>query len=222
MFNLHPHNIKQVAAVVNKFGVCYVHGDGNMFKNEEASLFRREFCNPDAEDSKNWVKLEKGGLIPTSVDQLEKMIQVNMQKEKKKKKAENTNKTKIDTINVDDDEDNEYQAPLVDVDTLQDGRLSNKPVFADMKTDTSGLKDVRAQFTETQKALNQREIDLDTASEKLEEEKTKASKAIEEKAGFLSQKEKELHDREAKLEAMAADLEKKTAALAKKEPKDKS
>jgi hypothetical protein len=73
--------IKQVKAVVRTFGICYLHGDGNMYHTEKDSHFRKNFGNPGQEESKYRVKFEKGDKIPETVEEMNEALMKSRQKE---------------------------------------------------------------------------------------------------------------------------------------------
>jgi hypothetical protein len=66
--------IKQVKACVNAFGICYYHGDGNMYDNEKDSHFRKTFGNPGQEESKYRVIFKRGDKIPGTVKEMNDML----------------------------------------------------------------------------------------------------------------------------------------------------
>jgi len=74
IFKLHKNCLPQIKAVVNTYGVCYVHGDGNLYITQEKSDFRKDFSNPSSEESTYRVKFGQGDKIPATVDDLQKMM----------------------------------------------------------------------------------------------------------------------------------------------------
>ena len=70
IFKTHKENIPQIEAILEAFGTCFFHGDGNMYTKEEDSNFRKEFGNPKTEEGKYRVKFVKGQAIPQTVEEL--------------------------------------------------------------------------------------------------------------------------------------------------------
>jgi len=86
MFKLHPANIPQIKATVAAYGTCYIHGDGNLYTTQQESDFRKDFSNPDSDESTYRVKFEKGDKVPATIDELEKMLLDSKQKERMEEK----------------------------------------------------------------------------------------------------------------------------------------
>jgi hypothetical protein len=74
MFKTHLTNIAQIQAIVAAFGVCFFHGDGNMYDEEKHSDFRKDFSNPKNEASGYRVKFTATSKLPGSVEELDKML----------------------------------------------------------------------------------------------------------------------------------------------------
>ena len=86
MFKLHPANLPQIKATVAAYGTCYIHGDGNLYTTKEESDFRKDFSNPDSDESTYRVKFEKGDTIPATIDELETLLLNSKQKERMEEK----------------------------------------------------------------------------------------------------------------------------------------
>jgi hypothetical protein len=81
IFKTTAANLPQIKAVVDTFGICYVHGDGNMYTTEGPSNFRKDFSNPKQEESKYRVIFKKGDAIPATVDALNEALMASRNKE---------------------------------------------------------------------------------------------------------------------------------------------
>jgi len=80
-FKTVPGNIPQIVAVVNQYGGCYIHADGNLYETSEArgwqskaSDDRQQYSNPDDMEAKYRVLFKRGDVIPYTVEALNKML----------------------------------------------------------------------------------------------------------------------------------------------------
>lgn len=70
IFKTHKENIPQIEAILATFGVCFFHGDGNMYTEQKDSDFRKEFSNPKTEESGYRIKFVGGQNVPQTVEEL--------------------------------------------------------------------------------------------------------------------------------------------------------
>lgn len=107
MFKTTQANIPQIKATIKKFGECWFHGCGNIYDKIEASNFRQKFTNPNSEESVYRIHFTSTNQVPTTVEELNKMLMASrnqeMVKEKMPKMAQD-----VKTISVDDDEEEEF------------------------------------------------------------------------------------------------------------------
>lgn len=179
---LHPHNLKQLAAIVSTFGECWIHGDGNMFVKAEHSDFRQEFSNPDQEESKYRAHFNKGDQLPTSLDSLEKIMNRTRASEKQKAKDKEKQISAVTTVKVDVDEP---------------GNLG--PSLEEMKA--LSLRDKEFELQARQDELDTNAGQLESGFSELQRQKQAAEKALQEKADHLNAKVLELEQREKDLAA---------------------
>lgn len=204
MSRLHQHNLKQAAAILAAYGVCFLHGDGNMFITDEASNFRQEYSNPDAEESKQRLVLRAGDRVPETVEEAERLMAANTRREKQiKKEKDKASSQKVTTIAVDIDK------PAI----AQPEDLPTKDQV--IKAHQSVLE--QAAFLDSkQEGLNDREKQLDqqmlAAAAKIKTQTDQATAALQQKADALKAQQESM-------DARAAELDAKEKALAKKNPK---
>lgn len=74
IFKTHKENIPQIEAILEAFGTCYFHGDGNMYADKEASDFRKEFSNPKSDETAYRIVFKKGDKVPQTVEELNKAL----------------------------------------------------------------------------------------------------------------------------------------------------
>lgn len=74
IFKTHKENIPQIEAILESFGICYFHGDGNMYADKEASDFRKDFSNPKSDETAYRVIFKLGQKIPQTVEDLNKAL----------------------------------------------------------------------------------------------------------------------------------------------------
>jgi hypothetical protein len=71
-------NIEQIKAVVDSFGKCYFHGDGNLYDNEADSDFRKNFSNPGVNGATSpsayRVLFTNKSQVPESVEEINAML----------------------------------------------------------------------------------------------------------------------------------------------------
>ena len=104
IFKLHKNNLPQIKGVVAAFGVCYVHGDGNLYESQEASDFRKDFTNPDSDEATYRAKFEKGDKIPDTIEELQTLMMKNRNKEiLETRKVQEISHVKTVTIPVDEE-----------------------------------------------------------------------------------------------------------------------
>ena len=136
MFKLHPANIPQIKATVAAFGVCYFHGDRNLFSTERESNFRKNFSNPDMDDSSYRVKFEKGDKIPSTIEELEKMLLASKNKERADERTIKETSS-VKTIKVEAEEEPEIIEP-----EIKKGKGSKKEAAEDTKPEDASKENV--------------------------------------------------------------------------------
>jgi hypothetical protein len=104
IFKLHEENLPQVKAVVKKFGVCYIHGDGNLYITKEESDFRKDFSNPNSDEATYRVKFEKGDEIPGTIEDLQSlMMKAKNQETLDERKVEEISSVRTFAVESDDE-----------------------------------------------------------------------------------------------------------------------
>lgn len=81
MFNLHQENIEQIKATIEAFGICYFHGDGNFYENEQDSNFRKDFSNPKNDNATYRVLYDDVADVPADIEGLSKDLLASRNKE---------------------------------------------------------------------------------------------------------------------------------------------
>jgi len=74
VFKINAACIPQILACIEAFNVCFFHGDGNMYDNENDSNFRKDFSNPKNEGAAYRIKFTHASQVPTNVDDLSKKL----------------------------------------------------------------------------------------------------------------------------------------------------
>lgn len=74
MFKTHINNIHGLRAAVNHFGKIWFHGDGNMYHEKHWSDNAKDFSNDPQGASTYRVEFNKGDKIPSTVEELNKML----------------------------------------------------------------------------------------------------------------------------------------------------
>ena len=103
IFKLHQNCLPQIKAVLKEYGVCYIHGDGNLYITQEKSDFRKDFSNPSNEESTYRVKFVTGDKIPGNVEELQKMMLENRNQEILKERT-NVYTSNVKTFTVEPEE----------------------------------------------------------------------------------------------------------------------
>lgn len=103
MFKTTQANIPQIKATIKVYGQCWFHGCGNIYDNESASNFRQKFSNPNSEESIYRIHFISVSQVPTTVEELNKMLMASRSQEIVKEKMPKTAQ-EIKTISVDDEE----------------------------------------------------------------------------------------------------------------------
>jgi hypothetical protein len=70
LFKTNKNNIAQIKAVIESFGQCYFHGDGNLYADEKESDFRKDFSNPKNDAATYRVKFTAVSQVPETLDEL--------------------------------------------------------------------------------------------------------------------------------------------------------
>lgn len=79
IFRTVPENIPQIVRAVNHFGGCMFHGDGNIYNPDPKEGYknsddRQKYSNPKDEEAKYRIEFKRGDVIPSNVEQLNKML----------------------------------------------------------------------------------------------------------------------------------------------------
>ena len=78
IFTTHNNNIPQIRTLVNVFGGCYVHGDGNLYTDDadglRASDNQKNFSNPKREENTYRVHLKRGDVLPKTKEELDRLL----------------------------------------------------------------------------------------------------------------------------------------------------
>jgi hypothetical protein len=105
IFKLHKSNLPQIKAVVKKFGVCYIHGDGNLYTGKEESDFRKDFSNPNSEEATYRVKFENINDVPETIEDLQAlMMKAKNQETLDERRVEEISSVKTISVEPDTDE----------------------------------------------------------------------------------------------------------------------
>jgi len=110
LFNIHPVNLIQVKAVIRTFGVCWFHGDGNMYHIEKESDDHRQFTNPGRNNTKPAASFRAKFTSPDQVpDTVPKMEEVLLRQNNIEEKAERMKEEKagqvINTFKVSEEDE---------------------------------------------------------------------------------------------------------------------
>ena len=113
-FNIHLVNLKQVRAVVQKYGVCWFHGDGNFYRDEVNSNFRKGFTNPGRDNSlpsaAYRVKFTNVDDVPNTIQAMEKRLYAAKMEEDRQDAIKRQNAGQlVDSISVDDLENEDLE-----------------------------------------------------------------------------------------------------------------
>lgn len=78
IFTTHDQNIPQIKALVNHFGGCYVHGDGNMYSDNADGKYHsdnhKKFCNPKREECTYVAHFKRGDMLPKTKKELDEAL----------------------------------------------------------------------------------------------------------------------------------------------------
>ena len=171
IFKIHKVHFKQIAKIVEKFGVCWYHGDGNMYTKEKDTNFRKDFSNPGKEESRYRVCFKTGDHIPETVGQMEKLLQASYQKERAVEREKEKSKTSLEFIDM-GDEANEDDDP-------RSGR-GQQFLDGEAEAHAARLKDAHQELDEKAKHINSAHEKLD-AKQASVDEKMKQLQALEQK-----------------------------------------
>lgn len=181
---LHPHNLKQLAAIVSTFGECWIHGDGNMFVKKEHSDFRQEFSNPEQEESKYRAHFKEGDSLPTSVEGLERVMNRTRQTEKQIAKDKEKLTSPVTTVKVDGPE--ELKGSLgpsleeIKIQALKEKELELQSKAQDHEDDLKSFHDHKEKSEKTLQdrvdQLNARALELEQREKDMAAKEAKASK----------------------------------------------
>jgi hypothetical protein len=81
MFKTRQTNIPQIKAVINEYGQCWFHGCGNIYVDKKESDFRKEFTNPNSEESVYRIHFTSISQVPSTVEDLDKLLLASRNKE---------------------------------------------------------------------------------------------------------------------------------------------
>ena len=74
MFKTSHANIAQIKATIGAYGECWFHGCGNIYVGKSESDFRKDFTNPNSEESVYRVHFTNAGQVPGNVEDLNKLL----------------------------------------------------------------------------------------------------------------------------------------------------
>jgi hypothetical protein len=74
MFKTSQANIAQIKATITAYGECWFHGCGNIYVGKSESDFRKDFTNPNSEESVYRVHFTNAGQVPSNVEDLNKLL----------------------------------------------------------------------------------------------------------------------------------------------------
>jgi hypothetical protein len=175
MFKTHPAHFKQIRAVVAKYGICYFHGDGNMFTTEQDSNFRKDFTNPKEEASKYRAIFRTGDHIPDTEQEMEAVLMATYNREKQVAKAKEDKKTTLKSITVDEPEESDVD-PRVAAMQEKEAQISRLA-----QINANAAIDIDAKHKELDDKLAQlKEMEAKVASDMAKLDKTKNKKAVAE------------------------------------------
>jgi hypothetical protein len=91
LLTINEKHIPNIAIVFEKFGVCYVHGDGQLYANRQKSDHHFEFSDPDTRGAMYRIVIQKKSDIPFTVDEIHKKLfeakQLQLAEEQKPKET---------------------------------------------------------------------------------------------------------------------------------------
>jgi len=74
LFKITTANLEQIKDCVEQLGICFFHGDGNMYTTQEDSNFRKDFSNPKNEGAIYRVKFTSVSAVPDTVEGMTKLL----------------------------------------------------------------------------------------------------------------------------------------------------
>lgn len=194
LFKVNNANLTHLRAAVEQYGEAWIHGDGNIYVDEPASNFRKDFSNPthDGMPTAPQYRAHFKSLdsIPTSVDAMKKILLDNANRETEKKQ-ETVNKTDVKIIQL-------PKNPALDTNTSD--------IAQTLAEKAEELKEREEEVLETEKEQSDRAAKI-----------TAANKELAAKAADLTAREKALEEKMATLRAAQPPAGEK----AKEDAKDK-
>lgn len=157
IFKLHEQLIPQIKATIKAYGLCYVHGCGNLYADAENSDNRKNYANPDHEEATYRIKFTNTNEVPSSIDELEKKLlaakNAEIMQERTIKEVSG-----IRTIKVENTEEETKQEDNTDALLLKEMELSDKE--NDLAKRESALEEkLKAIEVKAQKGKNLQEQD---------------------------------------------------------------
>lgn len=199
LFKVNDANLQHLRDVLEEYPKAWIHGDGNIYVDEEASDFRARFGNPlhngTPAPAAYRTKFTDVSDVPAGPKALERLERLLMDS----KAMENIEDAKVK-------ENTDFKV------------LKAKPTAAAAAQPDEDLEEKGNYLSRKEAGLRGIQFDLETKGEQLSEKESQlhtAAKNVSAKSAELDVKEKVLAEREAKLKEM----EEKLAAL---QPADKS
>lgn len=85
LFKVNAANLAHLKDVIEQFGKGWIHGDGNVYADEPAHKFRRDFTNParpgEPGAGSYWAFFDNIKDVPGTVDELKKLFMKNKERQ---------------------------------------------------------------------------------------------------------------------------------------------
>jgi hypothetical protein len=99
MFKTNQANIAQIKATIDSYGECWFHGCGNIYVGKDESDFRKNFTNPNSEESIYRVHFSGQNEVPGNVKELNELLMKSRNQELIQEKMP-ASTTMVKTISV--------------------------------------------------------------------------------------------------------------------------
>lgn len=99
MFKTNQANIAQIKATIEAYDECWFHGCGNIYVGKDESDFRKNFTNPNSEESIYRIRFSSLNEVPGSVKELNELLMKSRNQELIQEKMP-ASTTMVKTISV--------------------------------------------------------------------------------------------------------------------------
>lgn len=187
LFKVNDANLAHLKDVIEQFGKGWIHGDGNVYADEQPHKFRRDFTNPvrpgEPGAGSYWAFFDNVHDVPTTIDELKKLFMRNKEKQLEQIEEKST-KTEVKVVKA------KTPTPVVKVDP-------HAEKAAELDKKESSLSDWSDKLTTATQNVNQKQQEL-----------AGKAKEMDDRAADLAKREKALEAKLAKLTAGSGETEK--------------